>query len=66
MAGFVKRNSAQRWNRAAGIVEAAGAGSHFVKGIYRQPMRPGAVCTELGDLEPGSYRGIAGDRKSVV
>jgi hypothetical protein len=60
MAGFVKRSSAQRWNRAAGIVEAAGAGSHFVRGIYRQPMRPGSVCEDLGDLQPGSYRGIAG------
>jgi hypothetical protein len=60
MAGFVKRSSAQRWNRTASIVEAAGAGSHFVRGIYRQPMRPGSVCEDLGDLQPGSYRGIAG------
>ena len=60
MAGFVKRSSAQRWNRAAGIVEAAGAGSHFVRGIYRQPMRPSSVCSELGDLQPGSYPAVAG------
>jgi hypothetical protein len=63
MAGFVKRESAQRWNRAAGIVEAAGAGSHFVKGLYRPPQGGGGgqqPCTELGDLQPGSYRGIAG------
>ena len=60
MAGFVKRSSAQRWNRTAGIVEAAGAGSHFVRGIYRQPMRPGSVCEELGDLQPGSYPAVAG------
>jgi hypothetical protein len=63
MAGFVKRESAQRWNRAAGIVEAAGAGSRFVKGLYRPPQGGGGgqqPCTELGDLQPGSYRGIAG------
>ena len=56
MAGFVKRNSAQRWNRAASIVEAAGAGSHFVRGVYRQPIR-GNVCDELA---PGSYPAVAG------
>jgi hypothetical protein len=55
MAGFVKRNSAQRWNRAASIVEAAGAGSHFVRGVYRQPF--GTVCDQLA---PGSYPAVAG------
>jgi hypothetical protein len=41
MAGFVKRESAQRWNRAAGIVEAAGAGSRFVQQTYRPPQGGG-------------------------
>jgi hypothetical protein len=41
MAGFVKRESAQRWNRAAGIVEGGGAGSHFVPQTYRPPQGGG-------------------------
>ena len=63
MPGYVSRDSADRWNNAARIVAGGGAGSHFVKGKYRPPRGPNGglePCTELGDLQPGSYRGIAG------
>ena len=63
MPGYVSRDSADRWNNAARIVAGGGAGSHFVKGKYRPPRGPNGgpePCEELGDLQPGSYRGIAG------
>jgi hypothetical protein len=63
MPGYVSRESADRWNNAARIVAGGGAGSHFVKGKYRPPRGPNGgpePCEELGDLQPGSYRGIAG------
>lgn len=62
MAGYISRKSADRWNRAAGIVEGAGAGSHFVRGLYRQPkQKENGVepCAELGGLLPGSYPAVA-------
>jgi hypothetical protein len=62
MPGYVSRESADRWNNAARIVAGGGAGSHFVKGKYRPPRGPNGgpePCSELGDLQPGSYRGIS-------
>jgi hypothetical protein len=40
MAGFVKRSSAERWNRTAAIVEGL-PGSHRVPGPYRPPQGAG-------------------------
>jgi hypothetical protein len=55
MAGYVSRKSADRWNNAARIVEAGGAGNRFVPGKYRETRK---VCTDLP--APGSYPAVAG------
>jgi hypothetical protein len=47
MPRFVKGESAQRWNRAASIVEAGGAGSHFVPQTYRPPQGAGGGGGEI-------------------
>lgn len=55
MAGYVSRKSADRWNSAARIVEAGGAGNRFVPGMYREPR---VACENLP--LPGSYPAAAG------
>ena len=41
MAKFVSDKSADRWNRTADIVDGNGAGSRFIKGLYREPKGGG-------------------------
>jgi len=57
MPKYVGPKSEARWNNAARFAEANGAGSRFVRGIYREPRRGVSACE---DIQPGSYRAIAG------
>ena len=57
MAKYVGRKSEARWNNAAKFAEANGAGSRFVRGIYREPRRGLSACE---DLAPGSYAATVG------
>ena len=61
MAKYVSKKSEARWNHAAKIVEAGGAGSRRVPQVYREPRGAGvSSCSELGSLAPGTYRALAG------